>query len=386
MKRLVLLLALACTTATTHAELTQFTANKVQRAHNLQQEDKLGEAIELLAGLDPAKAYDKAFVKRMLGVFYWQQGSIKPAIKHLAYAVDTGLLQDQQAWTTQRMLADILLTDAQYKRALPHYYQLAKNIPEQQEPAQLWLRIAQSHYQLSEWQQVLKAVKAYQGYAPQPEVPILSMKLGAQLQLEQWKSALPTLQSLIALQPDHLSWWQQMAGIQLRLGRSKHALETLALAKRQGVALTQQNLTTLAQLYAQQGIPERAAKIYAQLEGAQDDPELMSMQAMYWQQAKEWDKAISSWEVAARLDNRHRWALAQLLLQEGQFDRALAELNRVKQKASQADVELARVRAYYKLKDFDQAIIHAKQANNIQPTATSKSWIKYLNQMRKMDG
>ncbi|WP_439651431.1 tetratricopeptide repeat protein [Photobacterium atrarenae] len=386
MKKFLLLLALAIPSGVVHAELTQFTANKVQRAHNLQQEDKLPEAIELLAGLNPAKAYDKAFVKRMLGVFYWQQGSIKPAIDNLADAVDSGLLKDEQAWTTQRMLADILLTDAQYKRALPHYYQLTKNIPEQQQPESLWLRIAQSHYQLGEWQPVLKAVQVYQRYVKQPDVPILSMKLGAQLQLERWKSALPTLQSLIALEPDHLAWWQQMAGLQLRLGRTKNALETLALAKRQGVALTQQNLTTLAQLYAQQGIPERAAIIYSQLDGANNDAELMSMQAMYWQQAKEWDHAISAWKIAAKLDDRHRWALAQLLLQEGQFDQALAQLDKVKQKASKAEVELARVQAYYKMKDYEKAIIHAKQANNIQSSATSKSWIKYLNQMREMDG
>lgn len=384
MKKFALVLALVLVAGPVNAELSQYTAGKVQRAHNLQQEEKLDEAIRLLAELTPSKAYDRAFVKRMLGVFYWQKGDLKQAIANLSDAVDSGLLLDEQAWVTQRMLADILLSDEQFKRALPHYYQLSKNIPETQKADELWLRIAQSHYQVSEWKQVLSAINTYESLSRVDDVQPLTIKLGAQLQLKQWSGALPTLKRLIGLEPNKTAWWQQMAGIQLRLGRSKDALDTLALAKRQGVKLTQQDLKTLAQLYAQRGIPERAAIIYAQLDDAQTDAELVSAQAMYWQMAKEWDKAISVWSQAAKLDTRHRWPLAQLLLQEGHYQQALTELDKVALKGRKADVELAKVRAYYKLENYDQAIIHAKRANNIKSTSASKSWIKYLSQMRKM--
>ncbi len=97
------------------------------------------------------------------------------------------------------------------------------------------------------------------------------------------------------------------------------------------------------------------------------------------------DKAISVWSQAAELDNKHRWPLAQLLLQEGHYRKAIAELDKVTLKGRMDDIELAKVRAYYKLENFEQAIIHAKMANNIKSTSASKSWIKYLSQMRKMD-
>ncbi|WP_299021993.1 hypothetical protein [uncultured Photobacterium sp.] len=383
-KKLAFILALVFVAGPVHAELSQYTAGKVQRAHNLQQEDKLDEAIVLLAGLTPSKAYDQAFVKRMLGVFYWQQGNIDKAIANLSDAVKSGLLEDEQAWVTQRMLADLLLSDEQFKQALPHYYQLSKNFPKGQKADELWLRIAQSHYQLSEWKSVLSAISIYDSLTKLEEVAPLSIKLGAQLQLKYWKGAISTLKRLIVLEPDKTTWWQQMAGVQLRLGRSKDALDTMALAKRQGVALSLQDLKTMAQLYAQRGIPERAARIYAELEGAERNAELVSSQAMYWQIAKEWDEAISVWRLAAKLDNKHRWSLAQLLLQEGYYRKALTELDRVDQESRKADVELAKARAYYKLEDFDQALVHAKQANNIEPTAAAKSWIKYLSQIRNM--
>ncbi|MGF1727345.1 tetratricopeptide repeat protein [Photobacterium nomapromontoriensis] len=366
------------------AELSQFTANKVQRANTLQQEDKVGDAIALLRELEPSRAYDKAFVQRMLGVFYWQQGNVSSAISYLSKAVSSGLLQDEQAWTTQRMLADILLSDEQFNKALPHYYALAKQIPEGQNAAELWLRIAQSHYQLSQWQPVLSAIVKHDRYTQKKEVSLLTMKLGAQLQLQQLKASLPTLEQLIVLEPNKSVWWQQMAGIQLRIGHSKAALETLALARRQGIDLSQQDLKTLAQLYAQQGIPERAATVYAQLDKAKTNAELVSMQAQYWQMAKEWDQAIESWQLAAKLDKKYHWPLAQLLLQEGHYEQAIIALNKVSDKRYTADVELAKVRAFYKLNNFEQAIVHAKLADNIRSTSASKSWIQYLNQMRKM--
>ncbi len=188
------------------------------------------------------------------------------------------------------MLADILLSDEQFKRALPHYYQLSKSIPETQKADELWLRIAQTHYQISEWKQVLSALKTYELLNRVDDVQPLTIKLGAQLQLQQWRQSLPTLKRLITLEPNKAAWWQQMAGIQLRLSRSKDALDTLVLAKRQGVELSQQDLKTLAQLYAQRGIPERLLSFMPVERGKKNDVELVSSQAMYWQMAKEWTK------------------------------------------------------------------------------------------------
>ncbi|MGF1683143.1 tetratricopeptide repeat protein [Photobacterium minamisatsumaniensis] len=385
MKRFAFVIALVLASAPVLAELSQFTAGRVQRANTLQQEEKLDEAIALLKDLDPSRAYDQAFVQRMLGVFYWQQGNLSPAIDYLSKAVKSGLLQDEQAWVTQRMLADILLSDEKFKQALPHYYALTKSIPDTQKADELWLRIAQAHYQVEEWQPVLKAIEQHKRFASKVDVQPLTIKLGAQLQLKQWKASIPTLEALIALEPEKVVWWQQLAGIQLRLGQSKNTLGTLAMAKRQGVELSQQDLKTLGQLYAQNGVPERAARLYAELDNAETDKELVSTQAQYWQMAKEWEKAIGLWQLAAKLDSQYRWPLAQLLLQEGHYEAALAQLNKVSDRKREVEVELAKVRAYYKLTDFEQAIIHAKRADNIKSSSASQSWIKYLSQMRKMN-
>lgn len=378
-------------------ELSQYTATRVQRAHQLQQDEKITEAIEALQSVELSRAYDKAFVARMLGVFYWQNEQPKLAIEHLSRAVNSGLLIDSQAWVTRRMLADILLTQEQFSRALSHYYQLVKRLPESQTGEPLWLRIAQSHYQLSEWEKVLAALESYDlahqrsdkngdnnsdKALQSDEYQPLTIKLGAQIQLKRWQQAIPTLERLIVLQPNKVNWWRQLVSIQLRLKQDRAALDSLALAKLQGVALSQSDLTLLAQLYAKRGVPERAAKIINNLEAAKTDIKLLTQQATYWQAAKEWENAIEAWSLAAEIDVTYHWQVAQLLVQEGHYQRALTELDKVTDKDKQAKVALAKARAFYKLDKLESALINAKKADNIAPSSEAKSWMKYLSQLR----
>ncbi|NOJ05139.1 hypothetical protein F0236_15405 [Vibrio splendidus] len=383
MKQIWILVGVLLMPLTTQAkELTQYTAIRVQKAHKLAQDEQVKQAIDVLAGLELSKGYDKAYVARMLGVFYWQDGKTDTAIKQLTYAVDSNLLVDEQAWITKRMLADLLLNDQQFKNALPHYYQLVKTASEKEKKDTLWMRIAQAEYQIENWSKVLVAIGNRDKFNSKAELSPLSLKLGAQLQLKQWKQSIPTLESLIELQPEKDNWWRQLVGIQLRLERNRDALNTLALADLQGVELKNSDRRLLAQLYAKRGIPERAAEEISKLDDANSDVQLLAEQATYWQLAKEWDNAIEVWTLASKKDNQYHWNVAQLLVQQGYYDRALVVLDKVKDKNKQADVALAKVRSWYKLKNLDNALAQAKRANNIEPSSEAKGWIKYLTQLR----
>lgn len=233
------------------------------------------------------------------------------------------------------------------------------------------MRIAQAEYQIENWSKVLVAIGNRDKFNAKSELSPLSLKLGAQLQLKQWKQSIPTLESLIELQPEKDNWWRQLVGIQLRLERNRDALNTLALADLQGVELKNSDRRLLAQLYAKRGIPERAAQEIAKLDDANSDVQLLAEQATYWQLAKEWDSAIEVWTLASK---RHAISLnvAQLLVQQGYYDRALVVLDKVKDKNKQADVALAKVRSWYKLKNLDNALAQAKRANNIEPSSEAK--------------
>ncbi|WFB46510.1 tetratricopeptide repeat protein [Vibrio coralliilyticus] len=380
MKRLALIALLLASPLTAAQELTQYTAVRVQKANELAQEEQLKEAITLLKEIDTSRDYDKAFVARMLAVFYWQDGNTKQAISKMEYAVESGLLRDEQAWISQRMLADLYLNDQQFAKALKHYYQLVKSVPETQKAQDLWLRIAQSHYQLEQWDKVVPAVDKYLKVEKKEILQPLSLKLGAQLELKRWSAAIPTLELLISIQPEKLSWWRQLVGLQMKVGKDKEALDTLALAKINGLPLSQSDRRMLAQMYAKRGIPERAAIEISELDDAQTDVQLLSEQATYWQLAKEWDKSLSIWKLAAKKDAKYNWSVAQLMVQQGYYKDSLSVLDKVK--GREADVALAKTRALYKLNLLEKALVQAKRANNIEPSSQAKSWIKYLSQLR----
>ncbi len=384
MKKFLITTLLSLTAASAIAqELSQYTASRVQRAHSLAQEEKFKEAISTLESLDLSRGYDQAFVARMLGIFYWQNEQVKPAIKQLDFAVSSGLLQDEQAWQTRKMLADILLNEQQFAKALPHYYELSKAVPKNQKAHEVWLRIAQSHYQLSQWNKVLSAMGRYEKFGQPDELGPLSIKLSSELELKKWQPAIVTIKRLIAIEPERVEWWRQLVALHLRVDDSKRALDSMALAKLQGVALSQDDFKLLAQLYAKRGIPERAALIMEQLEDLNVDSQLKAQQATYWQMAKEWDKSIDSWRVAAKLDSKYYWNYSQLLVQQGHYQQALAALDKVK--GRNADVALIKTRAYYKLNRLDDALANAKRANEIKPSNQAKSWVKYLTQRRKAE-
>ncbi|WP_030000211.1 tetratricopeptide repeat protein [Vibrio parahaemolyticus] len=384
MKKFLITTLLSLTAASAIAqELSQYTASRVQRAHSLAQEEKLKEAISTLESLDLSRGYDQAFVARMLGIFYWQNEQVKPAIKQLDFAVSSGLLQDEQAWQTRKMLADILLNEQQFAKALPHYYELSKAVPKNQKAHEVWLRIAQSHYQLGQWNKVLSAMGRYEKFGQPDELGPLSIKLSSELELKKWQPAIVTIKRLIAIEPERVEWWRQLVALHLRVDDSKRALDAMALAKLQGVALSQDDFKLLAQLYAKRGIPERAALIMEQLEDLNVDSQLKAQQATYWQMAKEWDKSIDSWRIAAKLDSKYYWNYSQLLVQQGHYQQALAALDKVK--GRNADVALIKTRAYYKLNRLDDALANAKRANEIKPSNQAKSWVKYLTQRRKAE-
>ncbi len=383
MKRIFVCLLLMSSSSLFAAELSQYAANKAMKANQLAQEDKLSEAIDMLKTADVSRNYDKAYFARMLGVFYWQNEQIKPAVNSLTQAVVSGELADEQGWQTQRMLADLLLMDQQYKKALPHYYQLTKNVPKTEKESELWLRIGQVNYQIEQWKKSLEAIAQYERFKLPDEVTPLSVKLGAQLQLEQWKSAIPTLKRLINLEPTKSNWWLQLVNLELRTGQKRDALSSLGLAQQQKIELSDSDLRLLAQLYAHNGVPERAALVLEQLKNSQTDIDLISERASFWQRAKEWDKAIDTWRLASRLDAKYHWNIAQILLQQAKYEDALEELDHVKENSRKAQVALAKTKALYKLNQLEPALIEAKRANNIEPSKEAQSWIKYLSQLRK---
>jgi tetratricopeptide (TPR) repeat protein len=364
-------------------ELNTFIAQKIIRAQKLVHDGQLPEAITTLRSLKPTRSYDKAYVAQILGSYYWQNEQPKAAIEQLRYAVTSNQFSEQRSWELKRMLADLLTNQQQFSQALIYYQELVTTATQDKAPA-LWLRIAQLHYQRSKWTAVLDAMMHYEQFRLSKTVMPLTLKLGAQIQLKQYRSAIPTVHQLITLEPDKKSWWLQLVSLELKTQRSGAALSTLELARLKGLALSEQNLMLLAQLYARQGIPERAARVLEQLKASRENLTIITQTAYYWQQAKEWQKALIFWKLAASHQKKYLWNVAELQMRQGQYQKALDSLAELPQKKSDRKrITLAKIQALYQLKRFEAALSQAKAMDRYLPSKEITGWIQYLTKIQQ---
>ncbi|MGF1762900.1 tetratricopeptide repeat protein [Aliivibrio kagoshimensis] len=372
-------------------QLNRYTALKVQQATVLQQQDKLEQAITILTEHKPSSKYDQAFVGRVLGVYLWRDNKPNEAIIALENAISLHALSVESQWKTQRMLADILFSEQQYKRSIGHYQQLTassfeskgkdKNAKQQQKNNEIFLRIATANYQLQRWTETLSTLNKYQPADRNDQLQVLKLTVVAQLNVKHWQSAERTLAMLINMEPNEPNWWRQQVAVQFQLKRSSEALITYSLAKQQGVAFRVSDYKALSQLYAQQKMPERAARISDEMMQAfpttRTEQQLIYL-ATYWQQAKEWNRAIKVWTELNSINAKHSWPLAKLQLQQGNYQSSLNTLTSAKTYADPQQFALVHIRVLYKLHQYEKALLAAKRFNEQFPSESAKSWVTYL--------
>ncbi|MGX9459728.1 tetratricopeptide repeat protein [Shewanella sp. A14] len=360
----------------------------MNKAFWLEQEGDAPAAIALLNTLTPHRKYDRAYIERMLGILYWQTEQSELAQTSLTNAVSANVLPTDIQQKTRRMLADILLVTGQYDPALSHYQHLISHIVENSTTnvdstlllTELWFRVAQANYQAKHWQRVLYSLKQYQVYQPSLAAAQLTLRLGAELSLSDWTSALTTVSSLKQLEPTKATWWQQQTGLFLQHKQYANALANMKQYQRAGFNLTQPEYRTMARLYANQKVPELAAQIYHE-SILNKQPQDWAEEARYWTQARQWNLALNAWKVTSEQDSQYKKEYVQLLLQQQHYQKALTVLSNIS--SPEQRYILARVEAYYHLADITNAKRAALEAYNMQPNTESKQWIAYLEQHEK---
>lgn len=376
MTRYLLLLIMAFSLPLNAAELSRYVALKVHKAFQVQQDKNTAEAITFLQQIETEREYDRAYVQKLLGVFYWQQEQFDKAEQALEKVVSSGALDKEQHLDSQRMLAEIQLYQQHFIPAIANFKAVIAKTTEESKLAGYWLRVSQAYYFLEQWQEVLVSVARYKSHIQAPQVSALKLQLAAELNLEQWNAAIRTTKQLRQREPQQRDWWKQLYSLLLRTEQAREALTVLQQMERAGFALTQTEIKTLAGLYADQKLPAQAAEYYARLEGQETDADMLATQASYWQQAREWDKSLLIWKKATEVDSQYRWPYARLLLQQSQYQLALQQLNQIKQPSDQ--ILLAKVQAYYRLEKLEQAKKAASRAYRLSKNKAAREWLDYL--------
>ena len=212
------------------------------------------------------------------------------------------------------------------------------------------------------------------------------IRLSALTALQRYGAAAEQAQELVRHEPKESKWWQQAVSLNLSAKRGDQALGLLQTAIDRQLMDDAAARNQLIRLYAWQGLPYRGARLLeaamtkGQMKASAENQQLL---AQLWEGAREWPKAVDSWQMLAKQHAQPKAAMrvAELLLQQGKTEAAMTQLVAMKSaKGEQGNrAKALLVQAHLNKEQYAQALALARalqQQDNWQQRATS--WVNYI--------
>ena len=212
------------------------------------------------------------------------------------------------------------------------------------------------------------------------------IRLSALTALQRYGAAAEQAQELVRHEPKESKWWQQAVSLNLSAKRGDQALGLLQTAIDRQLMDDAAARNQLIRLYAWQGLPYRGARLLeaamtkGQMKASAENQQLL---AQLWEDAREWPKAVDSWQQLAKQHAQPKAAMrvAELLLQQGKTEAAMTQLVAMKSaKGEQGNrAKALLLQAHLNKEQYAQALELARelqQQDNWQQRATS--WVNYI--------
>lgn len=377
------------------ARKTQIVGERVGKtlvkAFDLYNEEKLDEAIAVLKDVSSSNEFDTATLNRFLGNLYATKDE-KQAIKYLTLAVKPDVLTFNDQSTSMKLLADMLLQDKQYQKAIKAYEDWIMFTGEQN--ADAYMRIANAYYLMNQHDKVLAPADDAIRFSPKPIEGPYQLKMAALYEIKRYKELVSVVETMVQLFPENKQFWVYLGNFYTLTEEYGKALSTLQLAYSQGYLEKDSEVRMLAQMYANNNIPYKAATTmekHMKSGLVKKDKTNLTFIASNYQSAREFVKAADYYGELAKLTNDadayRRQGAAYLSVQRyndaiAAFDKALS-MN--VDKAS--GVYMSLVDAYFYQKKYKEA--YAALMNAKKDPAMSRqvrSWESYIKDKAKQKG
>lgn len=252
---------------------------------------------------DRLSPYELARVEQLLAVVDQAQGSYGAARDHLAKAIASGGLNDQEVSTARFQIAQLYMSENRWKEgveALKQWFATAQN-----PNSSAYHLLAVAYYQLGDHASAVEpAQKAVDLAGQKPQESWVQLLLALRLERQEFKLAIPLLKYLIEASPTKKGYWLQLAGVHSSLGSYADAVLPLQAAYTAGLLTEDADLQRLTQMLMQVTIPYRAAQILGQAieQGkVKSDVRSNELLANCWVASREYEKALAPLRRAAEL-------------------------------------------------------------------------------------
>lgn len=373
--------------------LGQRVGKKIGAAFDLYSEDKVNEALELLLELEPKGAFDKAYVNRFIGNMYAGiEGKVDVALQRLKKAKNADVLPFSDHAGTIKLIADLSLQERDFDTALKNYSEYLEFSLD--EDPNVYLRIANAYYEMKQYDKAIKPARRAIELFEEPNQNPYIIIMASYYESKKYKEATKAVEELVKVFPEVPKWWRQLGSFYMMTEDFERGLSTLELAYKQDFLETESQIKQLAQLYATNGIPYKAAIVQEKhlKEGLiKESRQSLSVLASTYRNAKEFAKAAEYYGKAGELSKDGDLFKDQgnmlLILERNReaikaFTKALE--NNVKRKGL---VYMSIAEAHFYERQWKQAHKAIKLAMKEKNTAKSAaSWEAYIREAAERDG
>lgn len=368
---------------------------KVQAAFELYSEDNVEGALEILLELEPKNEFDKAYVYRFIGNMYAPlDGQTEKSLDYLFKAKEIDQLPFDDHAGVIKLIADLSLQTRKFDQAIKHYQEYL-DFSYDEDP-NVYLRMANSYYELGAYDKVRKpaeeAIKRFEKPNQNPYVLIMA----SYYERKMYPEATKALEVLVKVFPENPKWWTQLGMFYMLIEDFERGLSTLNVAHKNGYLTTKAQYKQLAQMYATNGIPFKAASIlekYTDSGVIEKEKSGMSIMATTFQNAREYKKAAKYFGEAATLGEKpdgdlyRKQGVALMVIED--FDGAIKAFDKaleagVKRKGH---VYMAIAESEFYRENWKKAYVAINKAKEEKETAKSaKSWAGYIKDTAERKG
>ncbi len=360
-------------------------------------EEKYAEAendLERLLGKTKDGSYAQAIVLQALGHAAASQEDYNKALEYFQRSVDINALPDRQHYQMIYSVAQLLIARERYREGLEKLDLWFCVTPPENITANAYLLKASGNVELENYPVALSAINKAIEMEDNPKENWYQMKLGIQFEIDDLPAAANTLETMLNFWPDKETYWKQLSSIYLNIKQENKALSVLALAYRNGMLDTSQEVLQLSSLYQLRSVPYQAAKVLE--DGINDgvvesNKKYWEQTANAWYQARELEKALAAYEKAGQFsdDGSIDMRRAYILVDRQEWPDAKEALRRAIEKGGLKESETGNAylligMAEMNLDRLDAADEAFNDASRYTATRNAaRQWIEQVEQRRQ---
>lgn len=369
------------------------TWNRINDAYEMVGEERYDDAMEQLMSVRSRARTDyiKAIVAQGIAQVYWAKGNYDEALREFELAVEINALPDQAHYALMYQIAQLYYSNERYDEALERLDLWFCRVPVEKHKASAYVLQGSIHAQKEDWEAVITSMSKAIAMDDDPQENWFALMLAAHFQLEQFVEGAEVLEIMITRWPNKKTYWTQLSNTYYKLENEPRALSIMAMAHRHGLLDKQQDYLYLANLYAMQDVPFKAAEVMQEgLESGVVAPEerYWTSAGDNWYASEEYESALTAFEKAGEISDVGKIDMRRgyILIDQERWAEASEALRAALEKGGVNDRQTGEAYLMLGMSEFSQDNFDAateawKRASRIESSRSQAQ--QWMNHMRE---